>query len=64
MSGFALPANLLYRSILNPVDWDGSFLVEIKNTYKTNEIGFFIGLSFMLTLSWSFMTYRRNSILE
>ena len=64
MSTWQLPLNLMYRGVLNPVDYDGSFLAEIKNTYKTNEIGFFIGLSFMLTLSWSFLTYRRNAILE
>jgi hypothetical protein len=55
---------LLFRLIFNPVDYDGSFFVEIKNAYNTNEIGFFITLGFFATLSWSFMYYRRNSILE
>ena len=55
---------LLFRSLFNPVDFDGSVLQEIKNSYRTNEIGFFITLSFFAALSWSFIVYRRNAILE
>eukprot|EP00347_Sterkiella_histriomuscorum_P011873 403370773 len=57
-------AALLYRNLLNPIDFDGSVWQEVKNSYKTNEIGFFISVLFFVSLSWSFVSYRRNSILE
>ena len=53
----------VFRGLLNPVDYDGRHLREIKKAYKTNEIGFFITVAFFLCLSWSFLTYRRSSIL-
>ncbi len=64
MSRFQTARALIYRSLFNPIDYDGSFLRELKDSYKTNEIGFFITVSFFATLSWSFIVYRRNSILE
>jgi hypothetical protein len=57
-------ASLIFRSFNNPVDYDGRLLRELTNAYHTNEIGFFITLSFFATLGWSLMTYRRNTILE
>ena len=55
---------LVFRTVLNPVDYDGSMIREIKNGYKTNELGFFITLSFFMAMSWSFFVYRKNTILE
>ena len=52
-----------YRTFLNPVDYDGRFMREIKNSYNTNEIGFFITVSFFAALGWSFLVYRRSTIL-
>ena len=53
----------VYRTFLNPVDYDGRFWREIKNSYNTNEIGFFITLSFFAALSWSFLVHRRSVVL-
>lgn len=56
--------DIMFRTLLNPVDYDGSLWRNIKDSYKTNELGFFITLSFFVCLSWSFLKYRRNAILE
>ena len=53
----------LYRTVLCPVDFDGRIIKDLKDAYKTNELGFFIAASFFGALSWSFLKYRRNSIL-
>jgi len=34
------------------------------DSYKTNELGFFISLCFVGIAGWSVFVYRRNSILE
>ena len=62
--GFARLKNLSFRMFFNPVDYDGCLWREVKNSYKTNEVGFFITLGFFVCLSWSFVTYRRSAILE
>lgn len=49
--------------MLNPVDYDGSTRRDLEESYKTNELGFFITLCFFGTLAWSVVTYRRNSLL-
>lgn len=54
----------MFRSVFNPVDYDGRIINNIKNAYKTNELGFFITVAFFACLSWSFLRYRRNAILE
>ena len=54
----------LFRQLFNPVDYDGRILRELKNSYKTNELGFFITFAFFASLFWSFARYRRNAILE
>ena len=54
----------LFRMLLNPVDYDGRVYRELVNSYKTNELGFFIARSFFVCLFWSFARYRRNAILE
>ena len=56
------PVGVLFRLFLNPVDFDGSTWTQTKEAYKTNELGFFIGVSFLLALTWSFTTYRRSAI--
>ena len=43
---------LLFRGVLNPLDYNGSFMREMEETYKTNELGFFIGLCFFGALMW------------
>ena len=55
---------ILFRNLFNPVDYDGRIWQGIKDSYKTNELGFFITAAFFACLSWSFLKYRRNSILE
>ena len=40
-----------YRSILNPVDYNGRYIQEIKDSYKTNELGFAIFALFFVALS-------------
>ncbi len=54
----------IFRMLFNPVDYDGSIWREIKNSYKTNELGFFITLAFFGCLGWSIIRYRRNALLE
>ena len=53
-----------FRSIFNPVDYNGQFFQEVKDGYKTNELGFGIVVLFFVALSQSFMSYRRYAILE
>ena len=60
LSKFQSAKALIFRSIFNPVDYDGSLFKELKDSYKTNEIGFFITVSFFATLSWSMIVYRRS----
>ena len=55
--------NLIFRSYFNPVDYNGIFLREIEESYKTNELGFFITCCFFGTLFWNFLTIRRTSLL-
>ena len=55
---------IAYRSFLNPVDYNGQFSQEIKDNYRTNELGFFIVLLFFGALSQSFMSYRKFSLLN
>ena len=62
--GLQMSKSYLFRMFLNPVVYDGRFLREMKNSYKTNELGFFIAFSFFGCLFWSFARYRRNAILE
>ncbi|CDW89081.1 UNKNOWN [Stylonychia lemnae] len=54
---------IMFRTCFNPIDFDGRILRDLKNSYKTNEIGFFITALFFGTLGWSIITYRRNQIL-
>ena len=54
---------LLFRSVFNPVDYNSSIRLELEEAYKTNELGFFITLTFVGTVAWSMFTYRRNSLL-
>ncbi len=63
-SHLLLARQMVFRTLLNPVDYDGRYWREIKSSYKTNELGFFITLAFFLSLGWSFAKYRRNAILE
>ena len=63
-SALALAPGFAFRTMFNPVDYDGRYWREIKNSYKTNELGFFITMAFFLCLGWSFAKYRRNAILE
>ena len=51
-----------FRYLLNPVDFNGSVLRELRAAYNTNEIGFFITLSFFASVAWVFMTHRRSSL--
>ena len=50
---------VLFRSVFNPVDYNGSTWLAIKESYKTNELGFFIGCCAFGMLAWSWLTYRR-----
>lgn len=50
---------ILLKNWLNPVEYDGRFLKEIKDSYKTNELGFFITLTFMGCVAWSVMRYKK-----
>ncbi len=61
---YQLSKNYLFRTLFNPVDYDGRTWRDIKASYKTNELGFFIGFAFFICLGWSFAKYRRYSILE
>ena len=54
---------LLFRTGFNPIDYDGSAWQEVKNNYRTNEIGFFITLTFFGVLGWSLLEYRKNKLL-
>ncbi len=56
--------SLIFRNFFNPVDFDGRYLRELKDTYQTNEVGFLIFVCFLGCLGHSFMTYRRHTILE
>ena len=44
-----MPGLILF--ILNPVVYDGSMWREIKNSYRTNEVGFFIGVGCILSIA-------------
>ncbi len=61
---YQMSKSFIFRQLFNPIDYDGQVWREIKNSYKTNELGFFISLAFFLSLGWSFLKYRRYSILE
>ena len=61
---YQMSKSLIFRQLFNPIDYDGQVWRELKNSYKTNELGFFIAFSFVLALGWSFVKYRRYSILE
>ena len=56
--------SFIFKTIFNPLDYDGSFFKEIKSAYQTNELGFAMGMTFFFALAWQFMNYRRNSLLE
>ena len=48
-----IPVNVIlsvYNNLFNPVFYDGAIFREIKDTYRTNEIGFFIGMSFFVLI--------------
>ena len=55
---------IIFRSVFNPVDYDGRMIREIKDSYRTNELGFFIVVAFIGALSHSFASYRRLSLLN
>ena len=42
---------LAYRSFLNPVDYNGQIWQEIKDSYRTNELGFLISAMFFVTMA-------------
>ena len=48
------------QSLLNPILYDGSFRREIEENYKTNELGFLIGVSFTAFAAWTFVWSRRT----
>ena len=53
----------VFNFLFNPLEYNGSILREAKDAYKTNELGFFIGLCFVGVFGWSLMSYRRNSLI-
>ena len=55
---------VLFRSLLNPVDYDGRLVQEAKDSYRTNELGFLIVLAFFGALGQSFASYRRFALLD
>lgn len=61
---YAIFRSLIHRTFFNPVDYDGRLFRDIQDAYNTNEIGFFIAVTFFGALGWSVMTYRRATILE
>lgn len=56
--------SLVFRNFFNPLDYNGQLIRELKKAYLTNELGFAIGVTFFFAISWSFMTHRRNTLLE
>ena len=52
----------IFNTFFNPLEYNGSMLREAKDAYKTNELGFFIGLCFVGVFGWSIISYRRNSL--
>jgi len=50
-------------TFLNPVAFNGQVWRQVEDAYTTNEVGFFISLSFFGAVAWAFSTYRRNVIL-
>ena len=54
----------LFRFFLNPVDYNGQLYQELVDTYKTNELGFLIGVMFAASVCQTFLSYRRYSLLE
>ena len=53
----------IFNYLFNPLYYNGSMIREIKDAYKTNELGFFIGLCFIGVFGWSLMSYRRHSLI-
>ena len=53
----------VFNFLFNPLEYNGTILREAKDAYKTNELGFFIGLCFVGVFGWSLMSYRRNSLI-
>ena len=52
----------LLNFLLNPIAFDGSVIKELQDSYRTNEVGFFIGLCSILTVMQQFATHRRSVI--
>ena len=49
--------------MFNPLDYNGQIWQEIKDSYRTNELGFFIVVAFVAALSQSFLAFRKNSLM-
>jgi hypothetical protein len=54
-SAFSFVHKLVFRSIFNPMDYNGQFKREIKDAYTTNELGLFIFVGFFISLGWTFV---------
>ena len=52
----------IYNGIFNPVAYNGQTYLELQNAWKTNEIGFLIGASFMLVIINQVTGYKRQSL--
>ena len=53
----------IHETFFNPLLYDGSNIQFIKDQYRTNELGFFIGVSFSLAVAQVFLAARRRSLL-
>ena len=60
---FRITSVSAFNYLFNPLYYNGSFIGEVKDAYKTNELGFFIGLCFVGVFGWSFLSYRRHSLI-
>ena len=56
--------SVAYRLFLNPVDYEGQIVTDMKAAYRTNELGFAIGVMFFMALGHSFLKFRKNAIME
>lgn len=57
-----LARNIVFRTVFNPVDYDGSMLDEVKKQWHSNELGFIIGVSLIGGLLWQLQSFRRNQL--
>ena len=51
-----------YHMLMNPLSYDGSFIREMKENYKFNELGFFIVVTFSAISAWTFVWASRQKM--